>query len=83
MKPYFSILDMVKLYNKLFHKHDNYLCLRDIIEKQAFNWESHKYGWWKNLEKKVADLAKCGFTSAWLPPATHSLSPEGQLNCSC
>ncbi|XP_038979702.1 probable alpha-amylase 2 isoform X2 [Phoenix dactylifera] len=46
---------------------------------QAFNWESHKYGWWKNLEKKVADLAKCGFTSAWLPPVTHSFSPEGYL----
>lgn len=46
---------------------------------QAFNWESHKHGWWKNLEKKVADLAKCGFTSAWLPPATHSFSREGYL----
>ncbi|KAG1355375.1 Alpha-amylase [Cocos nucifera] len=48
-------------------------------EVKAFNWESHKHGWWKNLEKKVADLAKCGFTSAWLPPATHSFSPEGYL----
>ncbi|XP_020094166.1 probable alpha-amylase 2 isoform X2 [Ananas comosus] len=46
---------------------------------QAFNWESHKHDWWNSLEKKVADLAKSGFTSAWLPPATHSVSPEGYL----
>ncbi|XP_077231517.1 putative alpha-amylase 2 isoform X1 [Tasmannia lanceolata] len=46
---------------------------------QAFNWESHKYDWWRNLEKKLPDLAESGFTSAWLPPATHSISPEGYL----
>ncbi|KAL5577012.1 hypothetical protein UlMin_018711 [Ulmus minor] len=46
---------------------------------QAFNWESQKHDWWSNLEKKVPDIAKSGFTSAWLPPATHSLSPEGYL----
>lgn len=44
---------------------------------QAFNWESHKYDWWRNLERKVPDIAKSGFTSAWLPPATHSFSSEG------
>jgi alpha-amylase len=44
---------------------------------QAFNWESHKNDWWRNLERKVPDIAKSGFTSAWLPPASHSLSPEG------
>lgn len=46
---------------------------------QGFNWESHKYDWWKNLERKVPDIAKSGFTSVWLPPATHSFSPEGYL----
>lgn len=46
---------------------------------QAFNWESQKHDWWKNLEQKVPDIAKSGFTSAWLPPATHSFSPEGYL----
>lgn len=45
--------------------------------QQAFNWESHKHDWWKNLETKVPDIAQSGFTSAWLPPATHSFSPEG------
>ncbi|KAL6511911.1 putative alpha-amylase 2 [Orobanche gracilis] len=46
---------------------------------QAFNWESHKHDWWMTLEKKVIDIAKSGFTSAWLPPPTHSFSPEGYL----
>uniref|UniRef100_A0A1D1ZBR2 Alpha-amylase n=1 Tax=Anthurium amnicola TaxID=1678845 RepID=A0A1D1ZBR2_9ARAE len=46
---------------------------------QAFNWESHKYDWWRSLEKKVPDLANSGFTSVWLPPANQSLSPEGYL----
>lgn len=46
---------------------------------QAFNWESHKHDWWRNLEKKVPDIASSGFTSAWLPPATHSFAPEGYL----
>ncbi|KAL1542853.1 putative alpha-amylase 2 [Salvia divinorum] len=46
---------------------------------QAFNWESHKHDWWRNLEQKVPDIAKSGFTSAWLPPPTHSFSPEGYL----
>ncbi|KAG6435299.1 hypothetical protein SASPL_100169 [Salvia splendens] len=45
----------------------------------AFNWESHKHDWWRNLEQKVPDIAKSGFTSAWLPPSTHSFSPEGYL----
>ncbi|RWR90644.1 putative alpha-amylase 2 [Cinnamomum micranthum f. kanehirae] len=46
---------------------------------QAFNWESHKHDWWRNLDRKVPDIARSGFTSAWLPPATHSFSPEGYL----
>nr|QED40920.1 alpha amylase a3 [Agave tequilana] len=46
---------------------------------QGFNWESHKNDWWKNLEKKVIDLAESGFTSVWLPPAIQSFSSEGYL----
>lgn len=46
---------------------------------QAFNWESRKHDWWRNLERKVPDMAKSGITSAWLPPATNSFSPEGYL----
>ena len=48
---------------------------------QAFNWESNKHNWWNKLEEKVADLAESGFTSAWLPPPTQSLSREGKLGC--
>ncbi|KAL9264190.1 putative alpha-amylase 2 [Drosera capensis] len=51
---------------------------REVV-LQAFNWESYKYDWWRNLDRKVPDIAKSGFTSAWLPPATHSFSPEGYL----
>ncbi|KAK9165017.1 hypothetical protein Scep_000208 [Stephania cephalantha] len=51
---------------------------REIL-LQAFNWESHKHDWWRNLETKVYDIAKSGFTSAWLPPPTHSFSREGYL----
>ncbi|XP_050222177.1 probable alpha-amylase 2 [Mercurialis annua] len=51
---------------------------REIL-LQAFNWESHKHDWWRTLEKKVSDIAKSGFTSAWLPPPTQSFSPEGYL----
>ena len=29
---------------------------------------------------KVPDIAKCGFTSTWLPPATHSFAPQGWNN---
>ncbi|OQU81474.1 hypothetical protein SORBI_3006G063600 [Sorghum bicolor] len=46
---------------------------------QAFNWESNKHNWWRNLEEKVTDLAESGFTSVWLPPPTQSLSREGYL----
>jgi len=46
---------------------------------QGFNWESHKYNWWNNLETKVPDIAKSGFTSVWLPPPYHSFSPEGYI----
>ncbi|KAL8089338.1 hypothetical protein AgCh_038957 [Apium graveolens] len=46
---------------------------------QAFNWESHKHDWWRNLDSKVSDIAKSGFTSAWLPPPSNFFAPEGYL----
>ncbi|KAJ7545512.1 hypothetical protein O6H91_09G123200 [Diphasiastrum complanatum] len=45
----------------------------------AFNWESHKKGWWCVLEAKVPELALFGFSSIWLPPVTESLAPQGYL----
>ncbi|CAJ2675821.1 unnamed protein product [Trifolium pratense] len=44
---------------------------------QAFNWDSHKFNWWQILQSKLPDIAKSGITSAWLPPPTHSFSPQG------
>ncbi|KAG2243293.1 hypothetical protein Bca52824_094862 [Brassica carinata] len=51
---------------------------REVI-LQAYNWESHKHNWYKNLDAKVPDISKSGFTSAWLPPPSQSLAPEGYL----
>lgn len=51
--------------------------------QQAFNWESHRHDWWRNLEKKVPDMASSGFTSIWLPPVTHSFSPQGWTRIMC
>lgn len=60
--------------NNICNAHQN----KNKIALQAFNWESHKHDWWRNLERKIPDIAKSGFTSAWLPPPTHSFSPQGQ-----
>ncbi|KAL2645486.1 hypothetical protein R1flu_013073 [Riccia fluitans] len=46
---------------------------------QAFNWESHKHSWWKNLEPKIPEIAAAGFTALWLPPSSRSFAPEGYL----
>jgi hypothetical protein len=43
---------------------------------QAFNWESHKRMWYKDMVPKVADWAKQGFTAIWLPPPSDSVSPQ-------
>ncbi|EPS66762.1 alpha-amylase, partial [Genlisea aurea] len=68
-------------YDQLIQKNDPAAAIRSGKEVllQAFNWESHKHDWWSNLENKVPDMAKSGFTSAWLPPPTHSIAPEGYL----
>lgn len=49
------------------------------IVLQAFNWESHKRGWYKELTAKMQDFAKDGFTALWLPPPSDSVSPQGYL----
>ncbi|CAA7403540.1 unnamed protein product [Spirodela intermedia] len=74
----FLICDFVLAKN--FQKHKRIgICSDSLLYQIAFNWESHKHDWWTNLEAKVPDLEKSGFTSIWLPPATQSLSPEGYL----
>jgi alpha-amylase len=49
------------------------------VPAQAFNWESHKRSWYKDMVPKVADWAKQGFTAIWLPPPSDSVSPQGYL----
>jgi len=43
---------------------------------QAFNWESHKKRWYKDMIPKVPEWAKEGFTCIWLPPPSDSVSPQ-------
>jgi alpha-amylase len=46
---------------------------------QGFNWESSKQsgGWYNLLMGKVDDIAAAGVTHVWLPPPSHSVSPQG------
>lgn len=48
---------------------------------QAFNWESCKQqgGWYNRLKAQVDDIAKAGVTHVWLPPPSHSVSPQGYM----
>ncbi|WVZ92520.1 hypothetical protein U9M48_038577 [Paspalum notatum var. saurae] len=48
---------------------------------QAFNWESCKKqgGWYNSLKGQVDDIAKAGVTHVWLPPPSHSVSPQGYM----
>lgn len=56
---------------------------------QGFNWESWRRDWWLELSPKAADLSRCGITTIWLPPPTHSVAPQGipthcsTLYCAC
>ncbi|GJN33798.1 hypothetical protein PR202_gb22422 [Eleusine coracana subsp. coracana] len=47
---------------------------------QGFNWESwNKQGGWYNMLKgQVNDIASAGVTHVWLPPPSHSVSPQGK-----
>ncbi|CAN4092712.1 unnamed protein product [Withania somnifera] len=48
---------------------------------QGFNWESsNKQGeWYNSLVNLVPHLAKAGITHVWLPPSSHSVSPQGYM----
>jgi alpha-amylase len=48
---------------------------------QGFNWESWKQqgGWYNFLKAQVKDIAKAGVTHVWLPPPSHSVSPQGYM----
>eukprot|EP00879_Flechtneria_rotunda_P030034 GHRR01032545.1.p1 GENE.GHRR01032545.1~~GHRR01032545.1.p1 ORF type:complete len:163 (-),score=52.15 GHRR01032545.1:104-592(-) len=46
---------------------------------QAFNWESHKKRWYKEMMSQVPEWAKQGFSAIWLPPPSDSVSPQGYL----
>ncbi|CAL5012973.1 unnamed protein product [Urochloa decumbens] len=48
---------------------------------QGFNWESCKKqgGWYNSLKAQVDDIAKAGVTHVWLPPPSHSVSPQGYM----
>lgn len=48
---------------------------------QGFNWESCNKagGWYNSLKNYVDDIASAGVTHVWLPPPSHSVSPQGYL----
>lgn len=46
---------------------------------QAFNWESCKEPWWNKMAALAPKAAEVGFTAAWLPPPSESVSPQGYL----
>ncbi|CAM0876501.1 unnamed protein product [Alopecurus aequalis] len=48
---------------------------------QGFNWDSWKKqgGWYNFLKGQVNDIAKAGVTHVWLPPPSHSVSPQGYM----
>ncbi|KQJ90515.1 alpha-amylase isozyme 3A [Brachypodium distachyon] len=48
---------------------------------QGFNWEScNKQGGWYNMLKgRVGSIASSGVTHVWLPPPSHSVSPQGYM----
>ncbi|KAL6858820.1 hypothetical protein ACP4OV_017822 [Aristida adscensionis] len=48
---------------------------------QGFNWESWRKqgGWYNFLQGQVDDIARAGVTHVWLPPPSHSVSPQGYM----
>lgn len=47
---------------------------------QAFNWESANSGnWWGEVERAGGEIARAGFSVAWLPPPTQSVSRQVRL----
>ncbi|KAK3123654.1 hypothetical protein QOZ80_8AG0634190 [Eleusine coracana subsp. coracana] len=73
-------------------KHSSSLCLLVLLAAlcslvqaqvlfQGFNWESWKAqgGWYNCLKAWVNDIADAGVTHVWLPPPSHSVSPQGYM----
>ncbi|KAL2631868.1 hypothetical protein R1flu_016554 [Riccia fluitans] len=53
---------------------------RRVVLFQGFNWESWKSGkWYQVLLSKVKELKELQITDIWLPPPTHSVSPQGYM----
>jgi alpha-amylase len=46
---------------------------------QAFNWESWKGQYYKNVVKEANWYAEMGFTYVWLPPSVRSVSEQGYM----
>ncbi|BAT05858.1 Os08g0473600 [Oryza sativa Japonica Group] len=62
------------------------LCLASSLAQaqvlfQGFNWESWRKqgGWYNFLHEKVEEIASTGATHVWLPPPSHSVSPQGYM----
>jgi alpha-amylase len=49
------------------------------VMMQGFNWESHKFDWYKLVGDRAQEISDIGVTQIWLPPCTDSLAPEGYL----
>ncbi|KAJ7535987.1 hypothetical protein O6H91_12G052600 [Diphasiastrum complanatum] len=49
-------------------------------DNSGFNWESWRSPcWYDVLLKTTQDLAEAGVTDVWLPPPSHSVSPQGYM----
>ncbi|GIL76645.1 hypothetical protein Vretimale_8845 [Volvox reticuliferus] len=54
----------------------------DAILLQGFAWDSWKQGdgdWYGKVKAHIPDMQALGVTHVWLPPPSHSVSPEGYL----
>ncbi|XP_074268904.1 alpha-amylase-like [Silene latifolia] len=55
--------------------------VKPTILFQGFNWEScnKQGGLYNSLKDSIDDLARAKITHVWLPPPSHSVSPQGYL----
>lgn len=59
---------------------DTYYKRKHSVLRQAFNWESCNSGnWWGEVEAAAGEIAEAGFSLAWLPPPTDSVSRQGYM----
>ncbi|GBF91845.1 glycoside hydrolase [Raphidocelis subcapitata] len=53
---------------------------RDAVLFQGFGWDScQKGGWYTKLKQQLPELKAAGVTHLWLPPPSHSVSPQGYM----